>query len=400
MTAKPIQRVLQVHNRYVWSPGGEISVLESEAELLRNQGIHVDQFFVDNPEEISGLGNKIKAAKNVIWSTESLERVRQAIRQSKPDIVHVHNFFIHLSPSVYKACNLEGVPVVQTLHNFRTCCAAANLLRDNRACQDCVGRFPLPALKHKCYRGSLAATVPLVLMQQVNRWNGAFTKMCDGYIALSEFAKEIFARSGLPESKIYVKGHSTVDPGDKPLTRENTVVFLGRFTDEKGPEVVVKAWVNAMPPGWKLLMFGAGPLEQSIKEIAKSDPSIEFPGWADPTDIPDLLRQTKFTINSSHCYETFGLSLIEAMAVGNIPIVPDHGQMPEIVDSPKIGLAFQPSDDKHLRQVILNAVTMSQSEYDQRSSAARNRYLKHYTPEKNYQNLLAIYKAVLANYTR
>lgn len=398
MSGAPIKKVLQVHNRYVWSPGGEISVLEAEAELLRENGIEVDQYFVDNDAEIGGITNKLKTAKNIVWSSQSLQNVRQAIQASKPDIVHVHNFFIHISPSVYKACNLEKVPVIQTLHNFRTCCAAANLMRDNHTCQDCVGKFPTPALKHKCYRGSLAATIPLVLMQQVNRWNGAFTKQCDAYIALSEFSREIFIRSGLPAEKIFVKPHSTLDPGYLETPRKNQVIFLGRFSPEKGPEVAVKAWANSMPPDWELLMVGSGLLEEQIREIAANDSSIKFPGWIEPADIPALLRSAKYLINTSHCYETFGLSLIEAMAVGTIPIVPDHGQMPQISDVPTIGHAFSPSDPDNLRDLLQSLANRPVSEWETRSLAARERYNKLYTPESNLQNLITIYSETIQRY--
>jgi len=390
-------RILQVHNRYIWSPGGEIAVLDAEAQNLRDHGHVVEQFFVDNaPDDNVGLVNKVKTARKIIWSAEGLNQVRKAIQKYSPDIVHCHNFFAHLSPSIYKACNLEGVPIVQTLHNFRTCCAAANLMRDNHTCQDCVGKFPIPALKHKCYRGSLMATVPIVAMQQVNRWNGSFTSRCDGYIALSQFAKEIFTRSGLPNNRIHVKGHSTIDAGFKPVQRKKKVVFVGRFVEDKGAEVLIEAWKNSMPADWELHLLGTGPLEEEHKAQAAGDPSIHFLGWLEQEQAQEAIRESYFLVNSSHCYESFGLTLIEAMAVGTIPIVPAHGQMPEIAECNTIGLSFKPSDAMALREVLKTALAMPETEFSERSRLGRQRYEENYTPEINYKAMIQIYQVVRA----
>ncbi|MBS1711362.1 MAG: glycosyltransferase family 4 protein [Armatimonadetes bacterium] len=394
MSGMPIKRVLQVHNRYVWSPGGEISVLESEAELLRAHGVEVEQFFVDNPDEISGLGNKLKAAKNIVWSNDGLQMVRKAIQQSKPDIVHVHNFFIHLSPSVYKACNLEGVPVVQTLHNFRTCCAQAAFMRDGRACQDCVGRFPFPALKHKCYRGSLSATVPLVLMQQVNRWNGAFTHMCDGYICLSEFAKEIFARSGLPVDRIHIKPNFAADHGASAKPRENKMVFVGRIVEEKGPHVLVDAWLKAQPKGWTCHILGEGEMKDALMAKSQDCPSLVWHGWVQKDEVEEFIQTSKYVVMTSTCYEGFPLALAEALSFGTPAIVPNHGAMPEIMQCPDVGLAANPSDPEDFARVITEAASLPDTNWQTRSQAARHRFEGNYTPEINFHQLMEIYQKV------
>lgn len=145
-------------------------------------------------------------------------------------------------------------------------------------------------------------------------------------------------------------------------------------------------------------MVGSGLLEEQIREIAANDSSIKFPGWIEPADIPALLRSAKYLINTSHCYETFGLSLIEAMAVGTIPIVPDHGQMPQISDVPTIGHAFSPSDPDNLRDLLQSLANRPVSEWETRSLAARERYNKLYTPESNLQNLITIYSETIQRY--
>ncbi len=389
------RRILQVHNRYIWSPGGEISVLEAEAELLRANGHEVAQFFVDNSDDaVKGLANKVKTARNVVWSAENMERVRAAIREHRPDIVHVHNFFVHLSPSVYTACNREGVPVVQTLHNFRTCCAAANLLRDNRPCQDCVGKFPMPAIKHKCYRGSLASTLPLVAMQQVNRWNGSFTKRVDGYIVLSDFAREIFIRSGLPADKLFVKPNFATDHGISVKPREKKFAFVGRIVEEKGPDVIVDAWLKARPEGWTLHMLGEGNLREPLMAKSADCPSLVWHGWVQKDEVEEFVQTSRYVAMSSTCYEGFPLALAEALSFGTPAVVPDHGAMPEIMDTPEIGFDFAATQSDEMAKILLHAASLSEEEWDRRSHLARDRFLAQYTPEMNYKQLLEIYHHV------
>ncbi len=392
------KRILQVHCRYVWSPGGEIYVLEQEAELLRSKGHEVSQFFVDNPaEEVSGFAEKAKMARDIVWSKSALESVRAEIRRFRPDLVHVHNFFVRLSPSVYRACNLEGVPVVQTLHNYRTCCAAANLLRNGVPCQDCVGRFPFPALRHKCYRGSLATTLPLVGMQVWNRWNRAFTEMVDGYICLSGFAKEIFVRSGLPSDKLHVKPNFSLDHGASELERKNQIVFVGRLEEEKGPHVLVDAWLKARPAGWTCHLLGEGQMRQDLERRCAGCDSIFFHGWLEKEQVERFIKESKYVAMSSVCYEGFPLALAEALSFGTPAIVPDHGAMPEIMEVPKIGFVFRATDPISMAEVITNACAVTPEDYSSRSVAARKRFLQNYTPDQNYAMLLDIYGYAAGN---
>lgn len=397
----PVRKVLQVHNRYRWSPGGEISVLEAEAALMRARGVEVAQFFVDNSDDaVSGLKNKLKTATDCVWSPSARKAVRAAIREHRPDLIHVHNFFVHLSPSVYWAAHDERIPVVQTLHNFRLLCAEASFLRDNRPCQDCVGKaFPAPALKHKCYKGSLAGTVPLVAMQVVNRLNGSFTKKVNAYIVLSEFAKEIFTRGGLPAHRLHVKPNfadrAELEQGHE---RNSHFVFAGRLSPEKGGSVLVEAWTKAPPPGWTCLILGEGPEREELQRASTHVPSLQWLGWREFEEVGRLVAQSRFLVNSSVTYESFGLSLVEALARGTPCIVPNHGQMPEISGVSDVSLGFRPGDPDDLHRVLHQAAAMADEEWQRRSDAARARYEAHFTAERNFEQLMDVYRAALADF--
>ena len=138
---------------------------------------------------------------SAVWSPSGYRTMDEALTRFRPDIVHVHNTFPLLSPSIYWAAQKHNIPVVQTLHNYRLTCTNGLLMRDGRPCEDCVGRLPLPALKHRCYKNSLAATGSLAAMQTVNRAIGSYRSKVDAYITLTRFAGELMVRAGLPAAQ-------------------------------------------------------------------------------------------------------------------------------------------------------------------------------------------------------
>src|SRR5258707_885223 len=146
-------RVLIAHNRYQQS-GGEDTVVAAESDMLRAHGHTVDRLDVDN-DRIQGALSRVTASFGSIYSPQSKQLIKRAIEGARPDVVHIHNFFPTLSPSVFYACAEAGVPAIQTLHNYRLLCATATLFRDCHICQSCVSRESIiPDIHHACYRSS------------------------------------------------------------------------------------------------------------------------------------------------------------------------------------------------------------------------------------------------------
>ena len=117
-------KVLIVHNKYRTSaPSGEDVAVGNEQRMLEDGGVEVVAFERCNDDlDDSSMTAKTSMAINTIWSQRSRSELRQVLRRTRPDVVHVHNTFSVISPSIYGACKAEGVPVVQTLHNFRFFC--------------------------------------------------------------------------------------------------------------------------------------------------------------------------------------------------------------------------------------------------------------------------------------
>ncbi len=148
--------ILLVHN-YYQQPGGENQVFAAESAMLEEYDCHVFRYTVHN-DRIKWM-NHLTLARNTLWNKAIAGNLRKTIRKVRPDVTHFHNTFPLISPAAYYAAKAEGVPVVQTLHNYRLLCPNALFFRDDHVCEDCMGKFvPWPGIVHACYRGSRAAT--------------------------------------------------------------------------------------------------------------------------------------------------------------------------------------------------------------------------------------------------
>ena len=186
-------KILLVHNRYQ-IPGGEEVVFEQERDMLERAGHHVVIYSRSNFEAESYTGTqRLALVKNITWSSDSKEQMSRMLREEKPDLVHVHNTFMMMSPSVFSACREAGVPVVQTLHNYRLFCPAANFVREGKPCEECADNSLFSGIAHGCYRDSRTATATVALMIKVQRQREAWP---DLFIALSEFSRRLELRRG------------------------------------------------------------------------------------------------------------------------------------------------------------------------------------------------------------
>ncbi|RMG25008.1 MAG: glycosyltransferase family 1 protein, partial [Methanobacteriota archaeon] len=196
-------KILQVHNRYQHA-GGEDSVVRMEKELLEQYGHEVVQFLADN-DDIQGLTKKIKVALSTHYSKASKRAMKDYLDRYEPDVVHVHNFFPKLTPSIFDACSERGVPTVMTLHNYRLICPGALFMRDGKVCEKCLQGGPYHAVRYGCYKSSRIGSWSVARMISYHRKANTWHHKVDRFIALTEFAKSKFTEAGFPEGKIVVK---------------------------------------------------------------------------------------------------------------------------------------------------------------------------------------------------
>lgn len=387
-------KIVLVHNSYR-EPGGEDVVFSRESALLKSAGHDVLEYRRSNHEITDdSLVHKIGLLRRTVWASDTREEFSDLLCRDRPDIVHVHNTLLLISPSIYYACREQNVPVVQTLHNYRLLCPAGSFFRDGKPCESCVKNGLWFGIRHGCYRGSKVATAGVALMLALHRAHKTWLQQIDQYIALTEFARSKFVNAGFPPEKITVKPNfASSDPGRKSNTG-SFALFVGRLSPEKGIHTLLDAWHKASL-NLPLKIIGSGPASEQLQSCAASSTKqIVFMGQVAEEQVLRAMREAQFLIFPSELYENFPLTIVEAFACGLPVIASDLGAMREIVKNKWTGLLFRAGDSEDLARKIEWACNHL-GEMQQLGKQARAEYLHKYTADKNYQILINIYRHVL-----
>jgi glycosyltransferase involved in cell wall biosynthesis len=380
--------VLQVHNAYC-QPGGEDQVVAVERELLESHGHEVRLFGADN-DEIGGLWSRLATAWRAPYSPDVRRRLAGVLEEWRPEVVHVHNFFPLLTPAIFDACRAAGVPSAMTLHNFRLICPGAFLQRDGIICEDCLGDTSYRAVLHRCYRGSFFGSLAVTRMVEYHRRRRTWREKVDRFIVMTEFARQKFAAAALEAERIRVKPHFCPDP--VALTEaegRRGALFAGRLSPEKGVTTLLEAWSGLAHP---LYLAGEGPLRIAVER--SGNPQVHILGWLSSAEMSVQLRQARCLVIPSEWYETFGLVIIEAFAHG-LPVVASRlGAMAELVVDGVTGLHFEAGNPDDLATKV-EWLLEHPEECRRMGVNARRTYEEKYTPERNYQLLMNIYREVI-----
>lgn len=385
-------RILLVHNRYK-QPGGEDGVVRAEANLLQRHLHQVELFEADN-DAIEGPLQSVTTALTCVWSPRSQRRFIDHLNRFEPDIVHIHNFFPTISPAVHHAAHNRGIPVIQTLHNYRLVCPASTLLRHGRICEKCTHEvFPISAVRYACYRNSRAASAAIANMLVFHRAIGTWTKAVSRFIALSEFSRQTFVRAGLADRKISVKPNFLAEDPGRGNGRGNFILFAGRLVDEKGIASLFEAW-KLVKSNMNLVIVGDGERATMVREFASRNANVEWLGFRSRQEILNLMGDAYALVFPSVWYEAFPLVLAESLARG-LPVISSNlGCMPEIITHRRTGLLFTPGSPLDMAITLQWAIDHP-SELEKMRGLARYEYESKYTADKNYRQLMKIYESAM-----
>ena len=378
-------RILLVHNFYQVA-GGEDAVVRQELSMLRENGVDAELFSVSN-DDIKGTTGRFAAAVKVVYSPSARRAVAKKVETFVPDVVHIHNFFPLLSPSILDACLDAGVPSVMTLHNFRILSPGA-LLHPVEQMQRAPRRHCWWTVPKKVYRNSAAATLAVATMVEFHKWVGTWTRKVDRFIALTDWARQIFQECGLPQERITVKPNFVPKPPACIGLQRSGGLFVGRLCDQKGIDVMLRAWKDVDYP---LKIIGDGPLSEFVRNCASD--RIFYLGRRSREVVQREMQTAKFLVFPSRGSEMFPMTVVEAFS-SHLPVVcSDLPSIKELVKPGVTGLTFAAGDSNALAAAVHWAISNPLA-LDEIGLHAHETYEEQYTPEINFNQLIDIYRSV------
>lgn len=398
-------KILQA-NKFFFRNGGSETVMFQERDYLLSHGHEVVDFsmqdtrnleskyqsyFIANRSYAANAGklSKVVDAVSFIHSPEAVKNISRLIKDTKPDLVHCHNIYHQLTPSIMGAANKLGVPTVLTLHDYKPICPTYNRLRNGVACSDCLDGDFSHVLKHRCADGSLGKSGLLYAEATVQKWMGNYEKV-NAFIAPCQFMQTSIAHR-IPDERIHLLYNgidvNEVQPSDED---DGYVLFLGRLVAEKGAETLLKAHQQSNY-AWKLVVAGVGPLFDVLK--TQYNPSI-LVGYLAGDALKAMIRKASVIVVPSEWYENCPMSVLEAMAYGKPVVGSRMGGIPELVEDGVTGLLFEAGNISQLNEA-LNKLMVSPGLRKKMGEAARLRVEANFTLAKHNDGLMNIYRKIL-----
>ncbi len=371
-------------------PSGESVVFEREADGLRRGGVTVNTLTVERPLR----GNWIERIQsmNVVWSRRHYQRIRKAIVEFRPDIVHAHGILPSLTVSALAACFDANVPVVQTLHNYRWFCVEGGMFRKAAYCDQCLSSGPFRGVMHRCCRHSTVASSLMTVNNRLFVNDAKLHRWVTRYIAVSDFVKKVHVRAGFPQNQLVVKYNGV--PVSETMPRRDSpvdVLFVGRLDIAKGTPILNEL-SQRLPGSMKLHVVGAGNDEAQLNLQSAANERLVCHGRQSAESIRRLMVDAACVVIPSFVPESFGLVAAEAMSAG-VPIVASKtGALTELIQNSGSGVTVAPPWTPQAFADGIAQVTASDEQSRQFGQQGFDFARKHLSIEVTMARLLEIYR--------
>jgi glycosyltransferase involved in cell wall biosynthesis len=400
-------KILQV-NKYHFPKGGADKYYLNLSKKLEENNYQVANFSMHHPDNFSSkwskyfvsniefnnssLLNKLKSPGRIIYSLEAKNKFEKLVNDFKPNIIHLHNIYHQISPSILHISKKYNIPTIIHLHDYKLVCPNYQLFVNNKTCQACLKKKYYNCLLKKCHKNSYSKSALASLEMYIHHSIlNIYQKNIDHLISPSQFLRDKFLEFAWDKNKFSV----VYNPFDnqlkekKELKRKDFLLYFGRLSPEKGIETIINSLEKTNE---KLIIVGSGPSENDLKKIAKKkNINVKFLGYKKGDDLLKIILEAKAVLIPSIWWENMPLNMLEALSLGKVVIASNTGGIPEIIKEGINGFLFSPKNSQELKEKInkLNSVNLEEM------SISAKRSVSHLNPENNLKNIIDIYLKLL-----
>lgn len=406
-------KVVQVH-KYWWHRDGASNYVLELTDLLRKRGHEVipfsmqeketlatpySRFFVPNmnigdPRSLS-LRTKIKDALRMIYYTKARRNMRALLNETKPDLVHLHNIYHHISPSILPEIKKRGIPIVMTLHDYKLICPNYTMFHHGRVHEEDARFLHVTCVKNKCVKDSRVFSAVAALEMFIHhKLMRVYARNVDYFISPSQFVIDMCVKHGWPRKKFIHIPHAIET--DLPLRGEikdaGYAMYMGRLSEEKGLDVLFGA--AKLTPEIPYKIVGTGPLEAHLISRIKHEriTNIEMLGYRTGKPLQSIVAQARLTVVPSVWYENYPLSVLEPKAIGKVVLGSRIGGIPEILDD---RFLFEAGNPQELAKKVKHWYNVSTAERRAMGIHNQTQTERVNDPELHMKRILKLYRSLV-----
>ena len=401
-------KILHIH-KFFFLRGGAEFYLQGLMAKQRAQGHEVHAFATRSERDLpsqdkdyfirynaydrfEGPWRDLVKAKDFVWNSEARRSLAQMLADIKPDVIHLHNIYHHLSSSILGVIRESGIPCVQTLHDYKLACPNYSMFTEGRACERCKGGHYCQAIRHNCLNGFWPSVLAAAEIS-FTKYDQSYERTVGTFVCPSRFMQEKMREWGEPPGKLVHLPNPTDIPDHLGGQRDTgPYVFIGRLSAEKSVDTLIKAFAKTDKA--ELLVIGEGPERLRLGKLAQelAGGRIRLLGFQSGTDLDRYRSQARALLLPTISYENSPLTVLEAMAHG-VPVIASRiGGIPELVRDGLTGLLVEPGNVEAWIEALEQMESFTSAQRIAMGDAGRELAVKDHGWDKHLTELEKIYR--------
>lgn len=364
----------------------------------RNEETASDRYFVNGIDlfrPVSSL-EKAKNGLRYLYSFEAKNKLSLLISENRPDVIHLHIFQSRLTAAILPVLRKYKIPVLMTLHEYKMLCPVYSLVDSSgRVCEMCPKKGLHHSLVKRCTRNSLAYSTVALIESMWRETFSPYEQYVDRFLGVSNFIvnKHLEYRPWMQKKIFCLYNFIRKGRFSAGKQKDNYYLYVGRLSEAKGLMVLLEAWRTLDLP---LLIIGSGELQERMQQyiLENNLTQVVMLGYLTEEELIPYIQKALYLIMPSVTYETFGLTLLEAMACGTPALASASGGMPELVQDGVNGYLFESNNSRALLNVVELTRGLSQEDYNKLVANAMN-FVQRFDEHRYYLELMSHYREVI-----